>query len=89
MEKEIVDIDELKNIVNEIEEEDRTIKDLEKNFPNKIEKLEDALINYMGENNPKLLKMEFPDKWKYFTKNWLIHMNNLIVSMIVKNLLTN
>ena len=23
----------------------------------------------MGENDLKLLKMEFPDKWKYLTKN--------------------
>ena len=29
--------------------------------------LEEALLNYMGENDLKILKTEFPDKWKYLT----------------------
>ena len=68
MKEEIVDNDEISNIVNEIEEEDRTIKDLKEEYPEKIIKLEESLLNYMGENDLKILKTEFPDKWKYLTK---------------------
>ena len=49
-------------------EEDKTIKDLKKYYPNEINKLEEALLNYMGENDLKILKAGFPDKWKYLTK---------------------
>ena len=42
-------------------------KDFKKNYPDEIEKLE-ALPNYMGENDLKILKTGFPDKWKYLTK---------------------
>ena len=56
------------NIVNEIIEEDKTIKDLKKGYPDKIKNLEETLLNYMGENDPKILKTEFRDKWKYLTK---------------------
>ena len=65
--EEIVDSDEKLNNVKEIIE-DRTIEDLKKDYPNEIEKLEEALLNYIGENDLKLLKMEFPDEWKYLTK---------------------
>ena len=41
----------------------------------------------MGEIDLKILKTIFPDKWKYLTKKWLIHMNFSIVLMIFKNLL--
>ena len=60
--------DEILNIVNKIEEADRTIKDLKKDYPEEIECLEEALLNYMGENDLKILKTGFPDKWKYLTK---------------------
>ena len=50
------------NIVNEIGEEDRTIEDLKKDYPEEIIKLEEVLLNYIGENDLKLLKTEFPDK---------------------------
>ena len=63
-----VDNVEILNIVIEIEEEDRTIKHLKEDYPNKIEKLEEVLLNYIRENDPKLLKTEFPDKRNYFTK---------------------
>ena len=56
------------NIVNEIGEKDRTIDDLKKDYPNEIEKLEEALLNYIGENDLNILKTEFPDKWKNLTK---------------------
>ena len=68
LKEEIVDNDEILDIVKEIVEEDRTIKDLKKDYPNEIKNLEEALLNYMGENDLKILKKEFPDKWKYLTK---------------------
>ena len=49
-------------------EEDKTIEDLKKDYQKVIEKLEEVLLNYMGENDPIILKTEIPDKWKYFTK---------------------
>ena len=79
LKKEIVDNDEILNIVNKIEEnypeeienleeDDRTIKNLRKDYPEEIENLEEALINYMGENDLRILKTGFPNKWKYLTK---------------------
>ena len=75
---EIVDSDEKLNIVNKIEEnypeefenleEDRTIKNLKKYYPDGIENLEEALLNYIGEIDLKILKTGFPDTWKYLTK---------------------
>ena len=67
LKKEIVENDEIMDIVNKIVD-DRTIKDLKKDYPEEIETLEEALLNYMGENDPKILKTGFPDKWKYLTK---------------------
>ena len=60
--------DEILNIVNKIEEEDRTIKDIKKDYPEENKCLEEALLNYMGENDLKILKAGFHDKWKYLTK---------------------
>ena len=68
LKKEIVDNDEILDIVNKIVEDDRTIEDLKKDYPDEINKLEEALLNYMGENDLKILKIGFPDKWKYLTK---------------------
>ena len=76
------------NIVNEIVEDDRTINDLKKDYPEEIENLEEALLDYLGQNDLKVLKTGFPNKWKYLTKNLVFHLNILIVSMIIKNLLT-
>ena len=69
LKKEIFDNDEILDIVNKIVGDDRTIKDLKKDYPDEINKLEEALLNYMGENDLKILKTGFPDKWKYLTKN--------------------
>ena len=66
--KKIVDNDEILGIVNEIIEDHKTIEDLKKDYPDKIKNLEEALLNYMGENDLKILKTGFPDKWKYLTK---------------------
>ena len=76
---EIVDKDEILDIVSKIEEyyteeilileeDDRTINNLKKYYPKEIEIFEEALFNYMGENDLKILKRGFPDKWKYLTK---------------------
>ena len=68
LKNEIVDNDEILNIVDEIVEDDKTFKDLKKDYPDKIRNLEEALLNYKGENDLKILKTGFPDKWKYLTK---------------------
>ena len=75
LEEEIVDNDEIVTTVIETIkkfEEDRynndSIKDLKKDYPNAIEKIEEASLNYMGENGPKSLITRFPDKWKNLTK---------------------
>ena len=68
LKKDIVDNDELLNNFDEIGEEDRTIEDLKKDYPNEIEKLEEVLLNYIRESDVKLLKTDFPDKWKCLTK---------------------
>ena len=68
LKEEIVDNEEILNIINNITEEYRTIKDLKKDYPNEIKNLEKALLDYMGENDLKILKTGFPDKWKYLTK---------------------
>ena len=64
LKKEIVDNDETLNFVNEIIEDDRTIKDLKKDYRDKLKNLEEALLSYMGENDLKILGTRFPDKWK-------------------------
>ena len=68
LKEEIVDNDEILDIVNKIVEYDRTIEDLKKDYPNEIKILEEALLDYMGESDLKILKTGFSDKWKYLTK---------------------
>ena len=75
LEGEIVDNDEMFNNIKEIKiiiKEDNfkidSIKDLKKDYPEEIKNLEETLFSYMGENDLKLLKPEFPDKWKNKTK---------------------
>ena len=81
---EVVDNDKILQIINKIEEEDwrknypnenknleeedRTIEDLKKDYPDEIKNLEESLLDYIGENDLKILKIEFPDKWKYLTR---------------------
>ena len=69
LKEEILDNDEILNVVNETEEKDRAIKDIKKDHPKEITKLKEAFFDYMGENDLKLLKQEFPDKWNYLTEN--------------------
>ena len=68
LKEEIVDNDEILNFVNEIEEDDRTIEDFKKDYPNEIKNSGEALLNHMGDNDLKLLKTGFPDKWEYLNK---------------------
>ena len=68
LKEEIVDNDEILNIVNKTVEDDRTIEDLKKDYPNEIKNLEETLLDYKGENDLKNLKTGFPNKWKYLTK---------------------
>ena len=68
LKKEVVDNDEILNFVNKIPEEDETINDLKKDYPNEIKNFEEALLDYMGENDLKILKTGFPDNWKHLTK---------------------
>ena len=67
MRREIVDNDEKLNFIDE-KEEDRTIEGLKKDYSDKIKNLEEAISIYMSENDLKILKTEFPDKWKYLNK---------------------
>ena len=46
----------------------KLLKIWKKDYPEEIKKLEEALLDYMGENDLKILKTGFPDKWKYLTK---------------------
>ena len=72
--EEFVDNDELLKFVIEIKiliKEDRYNFNwrLKKDYPEKIEKLEEDSFNYTGQNVLRILKTEFPDnKWKYLTK---------------------
>ena len=75
------------NIVDEIAEEDRTIKELKKDYPIEIEKLEEVLLNYLGTNDLKILKTGFPDKWKYSSKQLAYPYEFSIVFKIIKSLL--
>ena len=79
LKKEMVDSYEILVIISKIEEnypeeienlreDDRTIKKLKKYYPEEIKNLEEALLTYIGENDLKILKTGFPDKWRYLTK---------------------
>ena len=74
--EESVHNDEVINIVNELKvliKDDRykndSIKDLKEEYPNKTDKIEETLLNSIGENDHKILRKEPPDnRWKYLTK---------------------
>ena len=68
LKNEIVDNGEILRIGSEIVENDKTIKVLKTDYPDKIKNLEEALNNYIGENDPKILRTVFLDKWKFLTK---------------------
>ena len=74
LKKEVIGDDKILNIINELEnmidktKRKKSISDLKKKYPDKINELEEAFLDYIGENDLKLLKTEFPDKWRYLTK---------------------
>ena len=74
LKKEVIGDDKVINIINELEnlidktKRNQSISTLKKKYPDKIDELEEALLNYIGENDLKILKTKFPDKWKYLTK---------------------
>ena len=74
LKKEVIGDDKILNIINELEnlidktKRNQSISTLKKKYPDKNNELEEALLNYMGEYDLKILKTEFPDKWKYLTK---------------------
>ena len=63
--------DNILNIVNEKEKllskgkSNSRIEKLKKKYPDKINELEEALLDYMEKNDLKILKTGFPDKLKY------------------------
>ena len=65
MNQNIVDNDEILIIVNEIVKEDKSIKDLKKDYSKESENLEKVSLEYMGENDLLILETEFPNKWKF------------------------
>ena len=75
LKEKVVVNNEILNIVNKIKllvKEDKykkfSIKDLKKDYQDKIDELEEVLLNYMGKNDLNTLKTGFPEKWKYLTK---------------------
>ena len=68
LKNEFVDNGEILDIVNEIVEDDKSFEHLKKDYPDKIKSLEEALLNYMGGNDIKILKTGFPDKGNFLTK---------------------
>ena len=75
MRKKFTDDHEILNIgkiVKTLTKQDRYNNDrckiLKKDFPEEIRNLEEALNNYISENDLKFLKKEVPDEWKYLSK---------------------
>ena len=74
LKKEVIGDDKILYFINELEnmidktKRNQSISTLKKKHPDKINELEEALLDYMGENDLKILKTQFPDKWKYLTK---------------------
>ena len=79
LKEEIINNDKILNIINKIEknytednlnleEDDITIENLKKYYPEELKNLEEKLLEYIGENDLKILKRGFPDKWKFLTK---------------------
>ena len=74
LKKEVIGDDKILNIINELEnlidktKRNQSTSTLKKKYLDKSNELGEALLNYMGEHDPKILKTEFPDKWKYLFK---------------------
>ena len=74
LKKEVFGDDKILNIINALEnmidktKRNKSISTFKKKYPDKINELEEAFLDYVGENDLKVLKIEFPDKWRYLTK---------------------
>ena len=71
MKKEIVEDDTLPNNVYSKElliSKDRSIENLKKNFADGLDKQEEALNICISENDPKIMKTEFPDEWNFLSR---------------------
>ena len=70
MKKEVVGDDKILNIINELEnmidknKRNKSISYLKKKNPDKINELEEAFLDYIGDKDLKILKTEIPDKWR-------------------------
>ena len=66
----LIFVDEIEIIFKEDGYNNDSIKNLKKGYPDKIIKVEETLLNYMGENDFKhKKKTEIPDKnWMFLTK---------------------
>ena len=75
---------------------------MKKDCPDEINEAEEALLNYLGKNDLKVLKRGCPDKWKYLTKklsypndyydssdDFRKHVNNLKKEHLLSNLKYN
>ena len=74
LKKEVIGDDKILNIISELKnmiektKRNQPISALKKRHPDEINELEEAFLNYIGDNDIKILETEFPDKWKYLTK---------------------
>ena len=65
LKKDVIGDDNILNIINEIEnlidktKRNQSISILKKKYPDKINELEEALLNYMAEHDLKILKKNF------------------------------
>ena len=74
LKKEVIGDDRKLNIINDLEnmidktKRNQYISTLKKKYPDKINELEEAFLDSLGGNDLKILKTEFPEKWRYLTK---------------------
>ena len=61
-------IDQIKILIKENIFKKDSFKDLKEDYPDNINESEEAILNYKGENDLKVLKEGFPDEWDYLTK---------------------
>ena len=60
---------EIKILIEEVKDKIDSNKDSKIDYADEIEKLEQALLNFISENDLKILKLKFADnKWKYLNK---------------------
>ena len=70
MKSEILDKVEILSTVNELAEKNRTVEDLKKDYLDKIEKINEASLNYLGKKDLKIFKTEVHDNWNYLIRKF-------------------